>query len=110
MMIVISRKSDYALEACNRIAEERYLAPNAWAHRRAMLYMNKLNALDLAEAQPFLRTGPKNMRWIASWPLGVASALVNVHPDLFNDVTGKTMVSFLSTEAGLPFKVKDAKF
>lgn len=104
-MIIINKTSNVNVLEWANLAVER--SPQSWAHRKSMLYLNKMNAVDWASAQAFLRTAPKGLKWIASWPMPVATAVNNWHPDVFNDTSGKTMMRFLNSEAGEPYRVRN---
>jgi len=74
------------------------VAPSVWAHRRAMIGLSKLNAIDhetfvkmQKEKHPFT----KNMRWISSISLNEATFINYHYPEVFNDPTGKAMKKFL---------------
>jgi len=96
-MIVIAPRTSYMVEECLERAPE--VAPFAWAHRRQMLWMSKLNAIDhetwvtmKKSRHPFTR----NARWIGSFSLTEAT-LINYHyPEVFNDRTGRAMRKFLA--------------
>ena len=96
-MAVILGTRKYLVEQC--LEDATKVAPTVWAHRRAMLGLSKMNAIDqetfiamCKEKHPFTR----NLRWVSSMTLTEAT-FVNYHyPEVFNDVTGKAMRKFLA--------------
>ncbi len=71
-----------------------------------MQWFQSLGALDFDTARAACRTGPESWDWIATWPFSVAAAINALHPEVFNDRTGKTMQRFLETAEGAWFRVK----
>jgi len=85
-------------------------APNLWAHRRSMLWWQKMNAVDAETAKGFLAPmGRKSWHWVSSIPFGVASVLSETRPEIFQDRTGKALFEFLRTEEGRPYRVPGNK-
>ena len=81
-------------------------APTVWAHTRAMQYWNSMNTYDYETFKQMQRTAPRNHTWIACWPDSVAHMLNALHPEIFNDTTGKAMEKFLATDEGKPYRVR----
>lgn len=100
-MVIISKRSPSSLEWANAAAE---YAPNVWAHRRAMLWWSKLSAVDQDTVHRMVAMHPKGWKFIASWPEAIAGAINALHPEVFNDHTGKSMLRFLESEAGAPYR------
>ena len=101
-MVIISKRSPRTLEYANEAAA---YAPNVWAHQRTMLAWSRMNVID-QETFRNMHSDFKELgyKWIASWPLAVAGAINKETPDVFNDVTGRTMLRYLQSEAGHPYR------
>lgn len=104
MILVGKRKT---LETIGEAAEEAALrSPALWAHRRAMKWFQRMNAIDAETARMMLGTiQPGAWHWISSIPQGVAAVINRDHPEIFNDSTGKAMQKFLASDAGAPYRV-----
>lgn len=85
-------------------------APHLWAHRRSMLWWQKMNALDAESAKAFLApVGLKKWSWVSSIPFSVAAYLSDHRPEIFTDKSGRSLLAFLRTEEGRPYRVPGNK-
>lgn len=86
-------------------------APHLWAHRRAMLWWQKMGALDAETAKGLLNPmrRMKSWEWIASYPMAVATVLSQTRPEIFFDRTGKAALEFLRSDEGRPYVVPGNK-
>lgn len=73
--------------------------PKVWAHARAMQQFHKMGVLDQESFKMMSQTmgsAWKNIKWISSMPLSVATILnQESNGELFNDTSGRTMLRFL---------------
>lgn len=95
-MVILGARRPMVEEVCEKAIEH---VPKVWAHARAMQQFNKMGVLDRESfrlmAQTF-GTGWKNIKWVSSIPLAVATVLNQQNPDIFNDTSGRTMLQFLA--------------
>ena len=81
-------------------------APELAQHREEMSWYQKLNAVDKETGRAALFGTPlAGARPISSIPVAVAAQLIELYPEIFYDLTGKSMLKFLRTEEGKAYRL-----
>lgn len=95
-MVVMGARRPMVEEVCEQAIEH---IPKVWAHARAMQQFNRMGWLDRESFRLMTQTFGstwKNIKWVSSIPLAVATVLNQQNPEIFQDTSGRTMLRFLA--------------
>lgn len=95
--IISKRRGEWLLEAA-AVGASR--APVASRHADTMNWWGKCGFADQADLKAMLTCAPRGYEWLSTVPESVAVAIYRTYPEVYDDTTGKTLIKFLSTEAG----------